>query len=64
MWMMCRSVTCPLHLYADDSALYVSGKDVSAVAKCLCSNLESSCDWLADNKLSIHLGKTRSILFG
>ena len=34
------------------------------IEKTLNDNLSSLCEWLVDNKLSIHLGKTESILFG
>ena len=53
-----------LFLFADDSALLVSGRDKSQVERALSSELRKICTWLADNKLSIHLGKTESILFG
>jgi hypothetical protein len=57
------SVTCKLLLYADDSALIVSGKCVEDIQNRLSSELESVREWLIDNKLSLHLGKTESILF-
>ena len=50
------AVSCRLILYADDSALLVSGTSVSVI--------EETLEWLVDNKLSIHLGKTESIFFG
>ena len=59
---MPSSVQCKLLLYADDSALLVSDKDPAAVAKML--STESCRQWLIDNKLSLHLGKTVSILVG
>ena len=58
------SVNCKLSLYADDSALLVSGKNATEIASALSSNLGSSREWLIDNKLSLHLGKTECILFG
>ena len=58
------SVNCKLLLYADDSALLVDGKDPSEIADKLSSELESCQQWLIDNKLSLHLGKTETILFG
>lgn len=58
------SVNCKLLLYADDSALIVSDKDVSNISSSLSNELESCREWLVDNKLSLHLGKTESILFG
>ena len=53
-----------LLLYADDSSILVSGKDVSQIQATLSKELESIREWLIDNKLSLHLGKTESILFG
>ena len=58
------SVRCKLLLYADDSALIVSGSDPQSIADKLSEELESCRKWLMDNKLSLHLGKTESILFG
>ncbi|CAL4163592.1 unnamed protein product, partial [Meganyctiphanes norvegica] len=58
------SVKCKLLLYANDSALIVSGSDPWAIASLLSKELESCRQWLMDNKLSLHLGKTESILFG
>ena len=61
---MASACDCNLFLFADDSALLVSGKDHLQVEKTLNSELSKICTWLNDNKLSIHLGKTESILFG
>jgi len=58
------AVNCKLLLYADDSALLVPGRDVSEIEKRLGTELNSLSTWLVDNKLSLHLGKTESILFG
>ncbi|CAL4179460.1 unnamed protein product [Meganyctiphanes norvegica] len=58
------SVKCKLFLYADDSALIVSRSDPQAIASLFSKELESCRKWLMDNKLSLHLGKTESILFG
>ena len=61
---MCQATNCDLLLYADDSCLTVTHKDIKVIEDTLNNNLSSLCDWLVDNKLSIHLGKTESILFG
>ena len=61
---MSISIKCKLLLYADDSALLVSGKDPDKIATTLGTELASCNQWLIDNKLSLHLGKTESILFG
>ena len=58
------SVKCKLLLYADDSALFVSGSNPQEIADILSEELESCKKWLMDNKLSFHLVKTISILFG
>ena len=56
------AVSCRLILYADDSALLVSGTSVSGIEETLGHELTFESEWLVDNKLSIHLGKTESIL--
>ena len=56
--------SCPLFLYADDAALLVSHEDKSVVEISLATHLENVRKWLTDNKLSLHLGKTETILFG
>ena len=49
----------------DDSAFLVSGKDKLQVEKALSFELGKICTWLTDDgKLSLHLVKTGSILFG
>ena len=53
-----------LLLYADDSAILVSGKDKKSIEDNLSSDLHLVSQWLITNKLSLHLGKTESILFG
>ena len=57
------SVKCKLILYADDSALLISHKNPQYIADMLSRELDSCREWLIDNKLSLHLGKTESILF-
>ena len=58
------SVDCRLALYADDSALIFSHSDPNFIAGRLSHELSSCKKWLTDNKLSLHVGKTESILFG
>ena len=55
---------CKVLLYADDSAILFSHKDPQVISSKLSSVMESCQDWLVDNKLSLHLGKTESIIFG
>ena len=61
---MRAAVSCKLLLYADDSALLTSGKGVSEIEGVLSRKLESLSEWLEENRSSLHLGKTQSILFG
>ena len=56
------AVSCIIILYVDDSALMGSGTSVSGIEVTLGQELTFLSDWLVDNKLSIHLGKTDSIL--
>jgi hypothetical protein len=51
-------------LYADDTGILVAGKSISEIEASLSSSMELVSEWLVDNKLSLHLGKTESILFG
>ena len=53
-----------LLLYADDSVLLASGKDLVEIEATLSTEIQSVNDWLIDNKLSLHLGKTQSFVFG
>ena len=55
---------CSLYLYADDSALAVSGTDIKSIEKQLTENMNLVSLWLSQNRLSLHLGKTECILFG
>ena len=61
---MSTAVNCDLCLYADDSMLLVSGKNVRQIAKALKTEMNGISDLLQANRLSLHLGKTESILFG
>ncbi len=61
---MVNEVTCDLFLYADDSALMVSGRNIHDIELALETSLKNLSSWLEENKLSLHLGKTESIIFG
>jgi hypothetical protein len=49
-------------LYADDSTFSHRNPDV--ISEKLGKELQFCSQWLIDNKLSLHLGKTECILFG
>ena len=55
---------CKLLLYTDDSAILFVHKDVDFISVKLGKVLEKCSDWLIDNRLSLHLGKTECMLFG
>ena len=61
---MSSCLNCRLSLYADDSALIYSGNNATEIANFLSNELSSCKLWLIDNRLSLHVGKTESILFG
>ena len=58
------SIDCRLSLYANDSALLLSGKNPDVIAERLSVELSTCKRWLVDNKLSLHVGKTECLLFG
>ena len=62
LFLIC--IKCKLILYADDSALLVACKNCAIIQQRLSSELESIWEWLIDNKLSLHFGKTESVVFG
>ena len=61
---ICTNQNCKLLLYADDSVLIVTDENPDYVSEQLGKNIESCYNWLVDNKLSMHFGKTECILFG
>ena len=58
------SVNCRLSLYADDSALVFSHSDPVVIGDSLSAELSNCREWLIDNRLTLHMGKTECILFG
>ena len=63
---MKQAVGCDLQLYADDSCLIFTRKDIKLIELTLNKDFNSIIEWFVDNKLSTHLDKdkTKSILFG
>ena len=58
------SVNCHLSLYADDSVLIFSHSNPEVIRDKLSLELSNCRDWLIENRLSLHMGKTECILFG
>ena len=63
---MPQAANFDLLLYADDTCLIYTGKDINTIEEQPNTDFSSLCDWFVDNKLSVHFGeeKTKSILFG
>ena len=61
---MYSCLNCRLSLYADDSALFFAHRDPAVIANRLGIELANCKRWLIDNRLSLHMGKTESLLFG
>ena len=53
-------------LYADDTCLIYTGKNIKTIEEQLNTDFSSLCHRFIDNKFSVHFGneKTKSILFG
>ena len=60
---ICIKADCKLLLYTDDSVLLCSNPNPKFVEEKLSEQLSTCVDWMTDNRLSLHLGKTESILF-
>ena len=53
---------CDVNIYADDTAFYFAANDLPTIKNVLKSELKSVFEWLCANKLSLHTGKTNSLL--
>ena len=53
---------CDVNIYADDTAFYYASNDIEHVNQVLQSELTQVFEWLCANKLSLHVGKTNSML--
>lgn len=51
-------------LYADDTALFVSGDNVEDIQRRLNEDLKATSLWLYNNKLTLNAKKTKCMLFG
>ena len=63
---MLQAAKYDLFLYEDDTFFTFQHENVKDIEDQLNLNFSGLCDWFIDNKLSIHLGKSKpkSILFG
>ena len=62
---MSQAVKCDLFLYVDDTCIACQHKNIDNIENQSNEDFCNICDWLVDNKLSIHFGedKTKLILF-
>ena len=51
-------------LYANVSAILLAEKDISTAENSFQPNLQIVSEWMIDNKITLHLGKTESISLG
>ena len=52
-----------IHLYADDTVIYISGKDSNGMQRLLQEDLDKFADWSTTNKLSVNTAKTKLMAF-
>ena len=50
-------------LFADDTNIFCSGKDINQLSKLLCIELDKLNIWFAVNKLSLNVSKTNFMIF-
>jgi hypothetical protein len=50
------------HMFADDSTFYTSASTVDAIESNLVSDLSEISNWCKTNQMSLHLGKTKTML--
>ena len=53
-----------VNMYADDTSIYYSSKSISSINNAVNNDLQSLKSWLDENKLSLNVAKTQSILIG
>jgi len=56
-------VSCNLIMYADDTILLFSDPDIEKVASELSKEIGNCLHWLTNNRLSMHMGKTETLVF-
>ena len=54
---------CKTILFADDTTIYKSGKQVTNIYEDMNNELQVLADWFRANKLSLNISKTKSMLF-
>lgn len=57
-------VNCKIHLFADDTMLYISGENVSEIINIINSELANLYKWLCDNNLKVNIDKCKWMILG
>ena len=55
---------CQVLMYADDTVMYFTASNAQEISSTLNSEHAKANDWLVDNSLFIHQGKTECVFFG
>lgn len=55
---------CKLHLFADDTIMYIAGSDAQDVQHKLSEDLKNVTKWLQQNKLALNATKTKAMMLG
>ena len=51
-------------LYADDTVLYCFSANPNDLEEKLNADIHTVCDWLRDNKLTLNIKKTKTMIIG
>ena len=54
---------CKLHIYADDNVLLVGDSNIDNIRNQSSKEVANCYQWMTNNKLSMHMGKTDVIVF-
>ena len=60
--LLCVVENCKVSMYADDTSIYHSSKDITQLYLALNEELRRLDRWLKGIKLSLNIAKTRSVL--
>ena len=53
-----------VHMYADDTVIYLSGRNTAEIEQSLQADLNNLAQWCSSNKLTINTKKTKTMTFG
>ena len=59
---MPQAISSDILLFANNTCLIYTGKDIKMIEEQLNTDCSSICDWFIDNKLSVHFRKKKQHL--